>query len=419
MNIIYILSMRSYYIFLKDNFIHVFFGWLLTFFSSFGQTFFISLFVPGILEIFHLTKSAFGGYYAAATIIASFFLLQFGHLVDSDPIRPFTLKSTFLLVAACLLLAFAVHPVMIFIALIGLRLGGQGLMSHISLSVMSRHFSADRGKALGITAMGYPMGEMIFPILTGVLISFWNWRIALISAAVLLAILLFAFSRFDLNIYNHTMEKKGPKQPGKWTFIYQLIREKRFLMMIIPVFSYSFINTALFFYQYVMAKEKGWPMEWYSICFASYAVIRFLFLLYGGILTDRFSAKNLYPFYLLPSMLGLLALAFLSGKEAPLLYLTLTGISAGLSTVITESIIAELYGTERVGQVRSLFSVVMVLSTALAPVTFGLLLDHGATFSQFAFGCACLLAIVTLNNFKIKYIEHEKRKPINAQSTSQ
>ncbi|MCH8524556.1 MAG: hypothetical protein LAT52_08405, partial [Balneolales bacterium] len=63
--------MRSYLDFLKRNFEPVFFGFLLTFFSSFGQTFLISLFVPFILADLAFSNSVFGGYYAMATIVSS------------------------------------------------------------------------------------------------------------------------------------------------------------------------------------------------------------------------------------------------------------------------------------------------------------------------------------------------------------
>ncbi|GAB3540033.1 MFS transporter [Pontibacter brevis] len=396
--------MRTYYIFLKENLSPVFFGWLLTFFSSFGQTFFISLFVPFILDQFHLSKSMFGGYYAVATIIASIFLLQFGYRVDSRPLRPLTIQTVFLLFVSSLVLGLAIHPAMVFIALVGLRLGGQGFMSHISLSVMSRYFSADRGKALSLSAMGYPMGEMIFPLLVGLLLSFLNWHLALIISAVTLLSVFLVIRKLNLEVLDVHEENVEVSGSEKWGYFRQIVSEKPFWVLIPPVFTFSFISTGIFFFQYVLANEKGWPLEWYAMCFSGYAIVRFLFLLYGGILTDKLSASKLFPFYLLPMALGLLALAVLPGKIAALVFLLLTGVSAGVSSIVTSAVIAELYGTARVGQVRSLFSMIMVFSTALAPVAIGFLLDHGVTVSQIGFGCATVLGLVTINSFRIRLL---------------
>lgn len=394
--------MRSYYLFLRYNFSHVFFGWLLTFFSSFGQTFFISLFVPGILTEFQFSKSVFGGYYALATVIASFFLLQFGHLVDNQPIRPFTVKTNLLLAASCALLGMAVHPAMVFLALIGLRLGGQGLMSHISMSVMSRHFTTDRGKALSLSALGYPMGEMVFPLAAGAILAFWDWRVALFLSAFLLFLILLSFRKLNLEVFDTAISSKRVSQRSKWRYFRQIASGKPFWILVLPVFMFGFVSTALFFYQYLMAEEKGWSIGWYSMCFTGYAISRLAFMLYGGILTDKFSARSLFPFYLIPVTIGLLALALIPGKIAPLIFLVLTGISSGANNVISTAVIAELYGTERVGQVRSLFSMILVFSTALAPVTLGFLLDHGTGFSQFSLVCAAVLILVIGSSFRIK-----------------
>src|SRR3546814_6729000 len=88
------LTMSEYIRFIKKNRRALTFGWSLTFFSSFGQTFFISLFVPSILVAFELSKSAFGAYYAAATITASLILLNYGHTVDTKPIGRLTRMTT-------------------------------------------------------------------------------------------------------------------------------------------------------------------------------------------------------------------------------------------------------------------------------------------------------------------------------------
>lgn len=400
--------MRTYYLFLKENLSPVFFGWLLTFFSSFGQTFYISLFVPFILDQFHFSKSVFGGYYAAATIIASFFLLQFGHWVDSRPLRPITTQTVLLLLASCFMLGLAIHPVMVFIALVGLRLGGQGFMSHISLSVMSRYFTADRGKALSLSAMGYAVGEMVFPLMVGLLLSYWNWHVALIISAIFLLSIFIPIRSLDLealDVQENTEEVSGR---AKWSYFRQLLSEQPFWVLIPPVFTFSFVTTGIFFFQYVLANEKGWPLDWYALCFSGYAIVRFLFLLYGGILTDKRSASTLFPFYLIPMVLGLLALAVIPGKIAALIFLLLTGVAAGMSSIVSSAVIAELYGTARVGQVRSLFSMIMVFSTALAPVAIGFLLDHGITVSQIGFGCAALLGLVTINSFRIRLLAKQQ-----------
>lgn len=396
--------MISYYLFLKRHFQPVFFGWSLTYFSSFGQTFLISLFVPFILSELSFSKTEFGSYYALATVTASLILLRFGHIIDERPVRPFTYKTIALLMFSCVGLGFVWHPYMLFIVLIGLRLGGQGLMSHISMSVMSRNFVKNRGKALSLSTLGYSMGEMTFPVLIGLIIAFTGWRFGAIFGAV---ILLF----YMLSLRWVRIESLDVKPPpgatsvapltGKRKFIWNMVRETRFFIIAPPSFAVAFTITGFFFYQYIMAEQKSWPVEIYTSLFAGYGVIRLMMSLYGGILTDKYTSIKLFVVQLIPMTTGLLALAFLPGLWAAAAFLALTGVTVGIAGVTGTAILAEVYGTQRMGQVRSVFSVMGVISTALAPLVFGFLLDRGIQFEELALWCASLLILITLHNTRI------------------
>lgn len=455
--------MRSYLDFLKRNFEPVFFGFLLTFFSSFGQTFLISLFVPFILADLAFSNSVFGGYYAMATIVSSLIMLRVGHVIDDRPVRPFTIRTTILLTVACVLLALAWHPAVLFLALVGLRLGGQGLLSHISLSTMSRYFSKDRGKALSISSLGYSVGEMIFPILIATVIGAFGWRAGAMATAVmallLLAIMpLFRVERLDyvpgkgrigkaspipsrvsnmdatarqegvsakeipgtvsdqsaeqcadntekLVTETGSTSREAEKPTGKRAFYWQMLKEARFYILVTPSFMLSFTVIGFFFYQYLMAEVQGWPISVYTYLFAGYGFIRLLSGLYGGVLTDTYRTTTLFVLHLMPMALGILALALVPGLFAAGLFLFGVGITTGGGMVVKNAIVAEIYGVSRIGQVRSLFMMFMVFSTALAPLLFGILLDNGITFEQIALGSAATLVLVTLHTFRIYRLE--------------
>ncbi|MEX0684538.1 MAG: MFS transporter [Balneolales bacterium] len=395
--------MKAYLEFIKHYYSAVFFGWLLTFFSSFGQTFFISLFVPSILVTFEFSKSVFGTYYALATVIASFFLLRFGHVIDERPVRPFTYKTVVLLATACSILGMAVHPVMVFIALIGLRLGGQGLMGHISQSVMSRYFIADRGKALSLTSLGYSIGEMIFPLLIASLLLVFDWRVTLFaSSATLFVVLLPVLNFLKLEIYDVQTDSQSPSQGPEWKLFLELLQDKAFWIIALPTFMVPFTTTGLFFYQFVLAETRGWSVEWYALCFTGYAVMRLVFSLYGGVLNDRFTARVLFPYILAPFVLGLLCLAWVPGQYSALLFLTLTGVTMGMSGVVKPAIVAEIHGVDRIGQIKSLYTVGMVICSAIGPMLFGFLLDSDVSFSQIAWANALVLFLIMINAFRIK-----------------
>ena len=58
------------------------FGFIFTFFSSFGQSFFLGLFNPSLREELNITHGQFGSIYAGATICSSLVLIWFGKKID-------------------------------------------------------------------------------------------------------------------------------------------------------------------------------------------------------------------------------------------------------------------------------------------------------------------------------------------------
>ncbi|MDT8444540.1 MAG: MFS transporter, partial [Desulfuromonadales bacterium] len=140
------------------------FGMLLTFFSSFGQTFLISIFVPYFLEVFALDTAQFGLLYATATLASAASLPWFGRLLDRVPLRRFSLAAGLGLVLACLAIALAPNVGFLFVALLGLRLTGQGLLSLTASITMARVFERGRGRALSLSGLGYPLGEGLLPL---------------------------------------------------------------------------------------------------------------------------------------------------------------------------------------------------------------------------------------------------------------
>lgn len=402
---------NTYVAFVRNHARPVVFGGMLTFFSSLGQTFYVSLFVPFVLVEFNMTKSVFGTYYALATILASVFLVRFGKAMDYLPVKKFTFRTLWVLVISSIIFASAYYPWMFFIAMIGLRFGGQGLFPHICFSALSRRFSKDRGKAISLASMGFSIGEMVFPLLIGLVISMFNWRVGfMVGTGSMLIFMLPFLLKMDLSLLDPIPRPKSETEENKMrrseerAYLRQIGKTSSFYMMILPVMSISFVTTGLFFYQYVLAEERGWSMELYSLLFSGYAVARLLFTLFGGWLTDHFTAKRIFPFYPFPMALGVLVLALVPGIFGAGFFLVMTGITMGLNGVLRTSVVAEVYGVERIGHLQSLFTFLLVLSSALAPPLYGYLLDQGISFTTLNLYTAAFLVLIAINAFRLQSV---------------
>lgn len=379
------------------------FGLLLTFFSSFGQTFLLSLYVPSIEALLGINNTTFGSLYAAATLSSAFTLPWLGGRFDKMDIRYYTLMVASGLTAALLLLSFSTHVIMVFIAFYGLRLFGQGLMSHTSVSAMARYFEANRGKAIGIATLGHPAGEATLPLLVTLSIGWLGWRSTLqfsaLSVVVLvlpLSLLLLYYSRERLKQFKQSVAKMEATEPAD-SSLWQILREGRFWIIAPLVFIIGYTNTAIFFFQLKLGESRGWSPEWVAGSLSAFALASAFGMAGSGPLIDRLSARRLFPGFIIPYLLGLGVLIFYRQPISYPIALLFMGLSNGVGSTIKNALLAEVYGVQVIGRVRSVFTTVMVVSTGLGPITFGVMLDADWSF-RFVFIVVSAVMMLTVAN---------------------
>ncbi|GHA23139.1 MFS transporter [Salinimicrobium marinum] len=395
--------MKDFFYFVKGNLRQVSFGWLLTFLSSFGQTFLISLYVPEIIRAFEISEGAFGAIYAGCTLVASFIMLTVGHTVDHKPVKKVAGFTILALAISSIILGFSYHIAFLFVGLIGLRLTGQGLLSHISMTIISKYYDENRGKALSISSLGYSVGEAVFPIVIALIISWFDWRVAAIVSGVALLLYLIRLRFTDLEHFDRQLSGEGKPSPFSLMKDYKkIVFDRKFMVMVPASFILGFSSTAIFFYQYVFVESQGWSVQLYATFFTVYAATRFLFSLFGGLWVDKFTAKVLFRYYLIPMTLGLVPFALMDSIMGAFIFLILAGITTGVAGTVKTSLIAEIYGTEKMGAIRSVFSMFMVVSTALGPLIVGLLIDAGISFTIIMLLISGAMLLTVLNSQRIR-----------------
>ena len=162
---------------------------LLAFGSSFGQTFFISLFAGGIRAEFGLSDGEWGALYTVATLASAATLVQLGRLADTVALLPLTLSVGAAYVLACAIMALAPSVLLLGIGVYGLRICGQGMMSHLAVTAIARWFRANRGRAVAVAVLGYPLGEALLPPVAVLAIEAVGWRAGWGLAGAALALL--------------------------------------------------------------------------------------------------------------------------------------------------------------------------------------------------------------------------------------
>lgn len=378
--------MNDYLTFLRDEYPLLGFGLSFTFFSSFGQTFLISLFVPHFLAEFSLGNGEFGALYAGATLGSAILLPWAGAGLDRIRLTHFSLGVVLLMAASSLLLAAAWSPWALLLGLMGLRLAGQGLSGHTAMGAMARYFGPGRGKALSISGLGFPLGEALLPLTVAGCIVLLGWRgswvlVAVLAVGVFAPTLRFLLRRSGVELDPARAEAKDGDLRDNLDPVVtswnrgEALRDPRFWFILPAALLPPFWTTGLFLYQTAIAGSKGWSIALMASAFTAFAMTRFLLALGTGNLVDRFSARQIYPYCVLP-MAG--SLALLLQFQAPwtaFAFMGTLGVTAGMSGTVKPAVWAELYGIRHLGSIKSMMMALMVLSTAVSPVIMGWALE--------------------------------------------
>ncbi|MDC6475615.1 MFS transporter, partial [bacterium] len=172
------------------NFKVILFGFIFTFFSSFGQSFFLGLFNSSLRDALSITHGQFGSIYASATLLSSFILVWVGKKIDDFNILKFASYVIALLAISCFLFSKISSVAFLFLSIFLMRLSGQGLMSHTATTTISRFFEKTRGRALSTTWLGLSLAEFILPLLIIFLLTFIDWRNIWVAISISIIIIL-------------------------------------------------------------------------------------------------------------------------------------------------------------------------------------------------------------------------------------
>jgi MFS family permease len=369
------------------------FGFLLCFGSSIGQTFFIAQFNAAFRAELGLSHGELGLLYSLATLASGVTMIWLGARLDHSRLRPFALAVVLGLAAAASLVALAPGWTTLGLAFFALRLAGQGLMTHISVTSMVRYFDAMRGRAVAIASLGFPAGEIVLPGLCVLLLGLLPWRtlwwgaaaiLLLLVAPLVLRLLADQDARHAAWLESRPERQRAPPRGGRLA----ALRDRRFLLTLPATFAPGFITTWVFFHQVELVSSRGWERGWFATCIAAYAVASVTAALAAGWLTDRLRAVRLLPLYLLPLIAGCAVLGILTHPAAAMLGLVLVGMSGGAGAIVLPSGWAELLGVERIATVRALGAATMVLASAASPGMVGVLIDRGIDLGWVALGSA-------------------------------
>jgi predicted MFS family arabinose efflux permease len=366
----------------------VLFGFIFTFFSSFGQSYFIGIFNSSIRADLSITHGQFGTIYASATLLSSLILIWIGKKIDDMEVFKFSMFVIILLSFASYFFSTIKIIPFLFIGIFLLRLSGQGLMSHTATTTVSRFFEKTRGKALSITWLGLSAAEFILPVLIVFLLTIISWREIWFAISLLVLFILpitsfLLIKKLKLDSREDSKENIINNNIKQWTR-YEVIKDFRFYIIALNMLGMPSVATGVFVYQSFIISSKNWGPFVFAQSFMVYSVLSVITLSISGYLIDKFTSRKLLIYMNIPLLLAVMVLNLFDNPLSSFILLGLIGISNGFANVLGSSTWAEIYGVKYIGGIKAITNAMMVFATATGAATFGILIDVGYSINFIA-----------------------------------
>ncbi len=387
------------------------FGFIFTFFSSFGQSFFLGLFNSSIRDALSITHGQFGSIYASATLLSSLILVWIGKKIDDVNILKFASYVIIFLSASCFIFSKISSVIFLFIGIFLMRLAGQGLSSHTATTTISRFFEKNRGRALSTCWLGLSLAEFTLPVLIVFLLTFIEWRDIWLSISILVIIVLPIVSYFLVkDVKLETREKSNsiedPKEIRQWKRI-EVLKDYRFYIISMSMLAMPWIATGSFVYQSFITTSKEWGPYIIAQSFMAYSIFSVITLFISGFIIDKFSSRRLLIYMNIPLLFSTIVLFSFNAQISSFFFFGLLGITNGLANVLGSSTWAEIYGVKYIGSIKALTTALMVFATAFGTALFGILIDFGFTIEQIA----VVSGLYILTSLILLYLVKNKLNP--------
>ena len=380
----------------------IIFGFIFTFFSSFGQSFFLGLFNAPIRNELGITHGQFGSIYASATIFSSLLLIWVGKKIDDYRILNYSFFVVILLFTSSLFFSFVNSIYFLAVGIFLMRFSGQGLMSHTSTTTISRFFERSRGKALSTIWFGLSTAEFILPVLITYFFLIYSWRTVWQGIAVLIIlflpfVILNTIKSIKLDSREADTNIKTKLKIKSWRRR-DVLKDYRFYIVSLNMLAMPWIATGVFVYQSFISDSKTWEVYTIPKAFMVYSITSIATLFVSGFLVDKFTGRKLIMYMNLPLLFAMITLFYFEKEIFAYVFLGLIGVSNGLANILGSSTWAEIYGVKYIGSIKALTTAFMVFSTAFGTAVFGLLIDNGFSIENIAFvgGSYIVISLVLL-----------------------
>jgi MFS family permease len=355
-----------------------------------GQTIGVSVFVDHFIADLDLTRSGVSTAYLIGTLTAAFALPYVGRKIDTRGVRR-GMASIGIGFAVALALMSGVSGFLTLAAgFVLIRLFGQGSLMLVSTVAVTLWFRTRRGFVLGLLATGTGMLMSLVPIGSNAVIDAAGWRTAWLVLAGVIAVTVVPIGWFGMIDRPSDVGLEPDGVPVDLTLPAvstasatrgEALRTPRFWVLVVAGSTVGMLATALNFHQISLLGDAGLTPTEAAAMFLPQFVGTALAGVAFGWLSDRLTGRTLIPLSMAVLTTTLLLASLLTGGPLVFLYALLLGASGGASRSVGSTLMPRWFGTDHIGAITGLSTLVGVASTAVGPVAYSLARDVTGTYT--------------------------------------
>lgn len=379
--------------------------------------------LPTISKQFELSQSQVSWVITSYMIVYAVGAVTFGKLTERYRLKDLLTYGLLLFVLGSMAGLAATEYWMIIVGRV-VQAGGASVIPAMAMIIPVRYFSPEtRGRALGTSAIGIALGTALGPIVAGMVISVWSWRILFLIPLL---------SLLTLPVYRkYLQDESGKGGPMDWLggallagavtaillaltngsfpsalaavlmlilFILRIrsaaapfiqpdiFRNKQFSITLIITFCITGISfSSPYLIPQLLVLVNGLSPAYIGIVVLPAAIVTSVLGRKGGKLADEHGNPRLV--YMAASLLviGFLCLSSVAGGSAVLVSLSLIFCVLGQSfmQIAMSNTVSRTLTPEQTGVGMGLFSMLTFISAAASTAILGKVLDSGAPAAAF------------------------------------
>ena len=275
-------------------------------------------------------------------------------------------------------------------------IGHTAISSFSMTATLAPWFPQTRGRMLGLADSGNPLGQAIFAPLAGVLTTAWGWQWAYRVFGVIFAAL--------IAIPNGLLQRRAPdaspppvavptteagpvseQEPGGPPSLGNAVRDPAMWLLVVTRLTGSMCTQMVRVHQVAFFVLAGYSLQTAANTLGLLGLVSLFARPLVGMATDRWGRESVYTIGMSVYASAVLLVLWLGDGESwwPLaLYVTLAGVTDGISGLIVGAKAADLFPAESLGTVMGFVEMGRGAAIFLGPITAGLLFDVQGNYVQ-------------------------------------